>query len=40
MKVIGLTGKAAAGKNVVSEVFASLGCAIIDVDQLGHAVLD
>ena len=40
MKVIGLTGKAAAGKNVVSEVFASLGCTVVDVDQLGHAVLE
>lgn len=40
MKVIGLTGKAAAGKNVVADAFASLGCAVIDVDQVGHQVLE
>ncbi len=40
MKVIGLTGKAAAGKNAVSDAFASLGCAVIDVDQVGHHVLE
>ena len=39
MKVIGLTGKAAAGKNVVASSFAKQGCAVIDVDQLGHPVL-
>ncbi len=40
MKVIGLTGKAAAGKNIVSDVFSRLGCAVIDVDQLGRPVLE
>jgi len=40
MKVIGLTGKAAAGKNAVADAFAKQGCAVIDVDQLGHPVLD
>lgn len=40
MKVIGLTGKAAAGKNVVADVFVKQGCAVIDVDQLGYPVLE
>ena len=40
MKVIGLTGKAAAGKDVVASSFAKHGCAVIDVDRLGHAVLE
>ncbi len=40
MMVIGLTGKAAAGKNVVASSFAKLGCTVIDVDLLGHAVLE
>jgi len=40
MKVIGLTGKASAGKNVVASSFAKQGCAVIDVDQLGHSVLE
>ncbi len=40
MKVIGLTGKAAAGKNVVADAFVKEGCAVIDVDQIGHRVLE
>ncbi|MBI9094554.1 MAG: dephospho-CoA kinase [Sphaerochaeta sp.] len=40
MKIIGLTGKASAGKNVVASSFARQGCAVIDVDQLGHVVLE
>ncbi len=40
MKVIGLTGKAAAGKNVVASFFADLGCVVVDVDQLGHSALE
>lgn len=40
MKVIGLTGRAAAGKNAVSDAFAKVGCAVIDVDQVGHRVLE
>ena len=40
MMVIGLTGKAAAGKNVVSDAFARQGCSVIDVDKLGHCVLE
>lgn len=40
MMVIGLTGKAAAGKNVVSDVFSKLGFVVIDVDQLGRPVLE
>ncbi|NBK22909.1 MAG: dephospho-CoA kinase [Spirochaetia bacterium] len=38
--VIGLTGKAAAGKNVVSDAFAEFGFVVIDVDQLGRPVLE
>jgi dephospho-CoA kinase len=40
MKIIGLTGKASAGKNVVASSFARQGCSVIDVDQLGHVVLE
>ena len=40
MRVIGLTGKAAAGKNAVADAFAEEGCAVIDVDQVGHRVLE
>ncbi len=40
MKVIGLTGRAAAGKNVVASEFADQGCVVIDVDLLGHMVLE
>lgn len=40
MKVIGLTGRAAAGKNIVGEAFAALGCLVLDVDCLGHEVLE
>jgi len=40
MTVIGLTGKAAAGKNAVADAFAKQGVDIIDVDQLGHPVLE
>ena len=37
--VIGLTGKYCAGKDTVARVLASLGCAVIDVDALGHEAL-
>ncbi|MDT4761904.1 dephospho-CoA kinase [Sphaerochaeta sp. PS] len=40
MMVIGLTGKAAAGKNVVADAFSTLGCEVVDVDLLGHSVLE
>ncbi|MGB4406314.1 MAG: dephospho-CoA kinase [Sphaerochaeta sp.] len=40
MKIIGLTGKASAGKNMVASSFARHGCSVIDVDQLGHVVLE
>ncbi|ADY12643.1 dephospho-CoA kinase [Sphaerochaeta globosa] len=39
MLVIGITGKACAGKNVYASVFASFGYPVVDVDTLGHAVL-
>lgn len=39
MKVIGLTGPYSSGKNEVATAFAQLGCAVIDVDQIGHTVL-
>ncbi|MGE4584211.1 MAG: dephospho-CoA kinase [Sphaerochaeta sp.] len=40
MMVIGLTGKACAGKNQYAEVFAQAGCKVIDVDLLGHDALE
>ena len=40
MLVIGLTGKAAAGKNAVASSFVDQGCAVIDVDQLGYPILE
>ena len=39
MLVIGITGKACAGKNAYSSVFASFGFPVVDVDTLGHAAL-
>lgn len=40
MKIIGLTGKAAAGKDLVASSFAEQGFEVINVDQLGHHVLN
>lgn len=40
MLVIGITGKACAGKNAYSSVFASFGFPVVDVDTLGHAALE
>lgn len=40
MNVIGLTGKACAGKNQVASVFEKKGYLIIDVDKLGHKALE
>ncbi len=39
-KIIGLTGPVASGKNTVAEILAQKGFYIIDVDQIGHRVLD
>jgi dephospho-CoA kinase len=38
--VIGLTGAVGAGKTTAAAAFAALGCAVIDVDRLGHDALD
>ena len=40
MYVIGLTGKACAGKNQVASVFEEKGFLVIDVDKLGHIALE
>ncbi len=40
MVVIGLSGKACAGKNQYANVFSSVGCLCIDVDKLGHQALE
>ncbi len=40
MRTIGLTGPYCSGKNEYAKVFAELGCPVIDVDALGHEVLD
>ena len=40
MLVIGLTGRACAGKNQYASVFAEFGCAVVDVDLLGHQALE
>ncbi|MGE4454160.1 MAG: dephospho-CoA kinase [Sphaerochaeta sp.] len=40
MVVIGLTGKACAGKDQYASVFASYGCTVLNVDSLGHEALD
>ena len=40
MKVIGLTGKACAGKNMYAKDFSDLGFAVVDVDSLGHEALN
>ena len=38
--VIGLTGGVASGKSSVASLFAKCGCAVIDADSVGHAVLE
>ena len=38
MRVIGITGGIGAGKSTVSEILASLGLDVINVDELGHQV--
>jgi dephospho-CoA kinase len=40
MKIIGLTGKACTGKNVVAKEFEKKGFYVIDVDKLGHKALE
>lgn len=40
MVVIGLTGRACAGKNQYASEFAEFGCTIVDVDLLGHQALE
>ncbi len=40
MMVIGLTGKICAGKNQYAALFEEWGALVVDVDLLGHAVLD
>ncbi|MGH0052074.1 MAG: dephospho-CoA kinase [Sphaerochaetaceae bacterium] len=40
MVVIGLTGRACAGKDQYAQVFATLGCQVVDVDSLGHDALE
>ena len=38
--IIGITGKACAGKDRYARVFAEFGAEVIDVDHLGHAALE
>jgi dephospho-CoA kinase len=40
VRVIGLTGGIGAGKSSVARVFAQRGAVVIDVDAVGHAVLE
>lgn len=39
-RVWGLTGKYCAGKNLAGQLLEKEGCVIVDVDKLGHRVLD
>ena len=40
MTVVGLTGRICSGKNFAAEYFSELGYMLIDVDRLGHEILD
>ena len=40
MAVIGLTGRICSGKNLAAEYLSGLGFTVIDVDRLGHEILD
>ena len=40
MKIIGLTGGVASGKNFVAEIFAQKGAVIFDADKEVHRLLD
>jgi dephospho-CoA kinase len=39
-RILGLCGKAASGKNVVAHLLSQKGYEVIDVDSLGHLVLE
>ena len=38
--LIGLTGKCCAGKNYIAEILEKRGLPVLDVDKLGHKVLE
>ncbi len=38
-RIIGLTGGVGSGKSLVAQMFAELGCPVIDADKVGHALL-
>ena len=40
MKVIGITGSIGAGKSEISQIFKQHNCFIIDLDKLGHDILE
>ncbi|NQT58469.1 MAG: dephospho-CoA kinase [Bacteroidetes bacterium] len=40
MTVIGLTGRICSGKNLAAEYLSGLGYVLVDVDRLGHEILD
>ncbi len=40
MKIIGLTGNFGCGKSVISKFFEIAGCKIINLDRLGHKILE
>ncbi len=40
MTVVGLTGRICSGKNLAAEYFSELGYVLVDVDHLGHEILD
>ncbi len=40
MRVVGLTGRICSGKNLAAEHFSELGYRVVDVDHLGHEILD
>lgn len=40
IEVVGLTGGIAAGKSTVAQMFAQLGCAVLDADQLSRDVME
>ena len=40
VSVIGLTGAVGAGKSTAASILAEAGCAVVDVDRMGHEALD